>query len=200
MKIFCLFALAAASFLAWGVEPPESKKERDNRRLQELIKQSEDLRQIELEWERKWFPEKNGDTTKKLADEKGNAELKWTRVIALDFFAVAGGSRAEAEGLLSPEFFKALSEPRFRDFFDELNKHDWNDPKITTEEMALNGNEVILKGTLKRTDYDIERNEDNTVRSRREKTLEADFTLRIVRESADGVWRIRYVRIKEREE
>jgi hypothetical protein len=133
-------------------------------------------------------------------EEKRADELKWAKGITLDFFAVAGRSRADAEGLLSPELSKAVSERGFWTFLDELFKHNWNEPKITTEEMAPNGNEVILKGTLKRTEYDIERNEDNTVRSRREKTLEADFTLRIVRESADGVWRIRYVRIKEREE
>jgi len=142
-----------------------------------------------------------GSAPPKVGDEGKRAEeLKWARGIAMDFFAVAGRSRAEAEGLLSPEFFKAVSEQRDWTFFGELDKHDWNDPKITTEEMAPNGNEVILKGTLKRTEYVIERNEDNTERSRREKTLEADFTVRIVRESPDGVWRIRYVRIREREE
>jgi hypothetical protein len=115
-----------------------------------------------------------------------DAGVKWAKRVAMDFLETAceTGHYADIAGLLSPDLARAVSEDS-RWPFAGL----YCDPRFTSEELAPNGSEVLFTGVLKATEYYHDAGGQD-----------ADFTLRVAKESASGKWSIRFLRVKEREE
>jgi hypothetical protein len=95
-----------------------------------------------------------------------------------------------AVGLLSPELARAHEYEKGLDFFWKLSWNHYHDPKITAEEVAPNGSEVIFKAVVRNTP----RPADSGIAAK-----EADLTIRVAKETVGGKWSMRFVRIKERE-
>lgn len=111
------------------------------------------------------------------------AELKWARRVVQEFLELAtGDSPAEATGLLSQELARAIQSDKLRTSFLDVIWAGYRSPKIISEEVAPNGSEIIVHGVLKG------------------KALvdDADITLRVAKESTNGKWSIRMVRLKTR--
>ena len=112
-------------------------------------------------------------------------ELKWARQVVADFFEATADSPAAAAGLLSPELAKSIqSNPHAYTFLDQIRRWRYKEWKITSEEVAPDGTEIICRGVVKGN-----------------KELfwpDADFKLRVAKESRKGKWSIRYMRIQER--
>jgi hypothetical protein len=118
---------------------------------------------------------------------KEKAARAWARRVAKDFLdgvLDAHGDMAQASshviGLFSPELANAIlarqDAPFF--FFDWVNGGH-SSARITSEEAAPDGGEVIFSGVL-------------------EGEQQADFVIRVAKEAGHGKWSIRYLRAKIR--
>lgn len=125
-------------------------------------------------------------------DAKGAEDLKWAKRIATEFLEVvtadpSGEKIMNFTGLLSPELAKSLPQASWDIFLGQVWSH-YHQAKITSEEMAPNRSEVIFTGILKGKKNFAEGNN----------FPDADFTLRVAKESENGRWSIRFIRIRER--
>jgi hypothetical protein len=117
-------------------------------------------------------------------DAKRKAELAWARRIAVDFLETAtniDGTQTrpvEALGLLTPELARGLQDDKGWNWLDSL-AHYVHGPQISTEELAPNGSEAIFTGTLKGNDGNPGRR----------------FILRVAKESENGKWSIRFLKL-----
>jgi hypothetical protein len=115
------------------------------------------------------------------ADRQARADLKWAKSVAADFLeAVTTGQTATAWGLLSPELARSVSK---QDGYHFNGVGAYRDARITSEAVSPSGNEMVFEGIL------IGRNE----------TIgDATFRLRVARDGKDGLWRVRFLSLKER--
>jgi hypothetical protein len=113
-----------------------------------------------------------------IPDAKTKAEVKWARSAATDFLeAVTTGQEETAWGLLAPELARSV---RAKNTDYHLNSAGcYRDPRITSEEVSPNGNEVVFVGVL------------------RDGSASATFRLRVVRDGKDCIWRVRFLSIKD---
>jgi len=120
-------------------------------------------------------------------DDKKQTDVKWAKRVAMNFLEVAtGDAPAEAMGLLSPELARGLQANKDRaNFLDMIPYRGYRDPKITGAETSPNGSEVVFSGVFKG--------------SKTIPTPDADFTIWVTRESEQGKWSIRLVRVREKE-
>ncbi len=114
--------------------------------------------------------------------------MAWAKRIVTDFLDAAvsvdrDDQRCpEVVGLLSTEYAEAIKSDKRWSFLDIIPEQRYSSPKITSEEIAPNGSEIIFAGTMTN-----------------KKGREATFTVRVARESEKGKWSIRYFRLKEEE-
>ena len=117
---------------------------------------------------------------------EGKADLKWARGVAMDFLEAESNRSGSSCGLLSPELFRAVRDAAIQNKSSYLSTGFTNvdfKATITSEEVSPNGHEVIFAGILKDNGTDFP---------------DVDFRLRVVRESAQGKWMIRFIKATER--
>jgi hypothetical protein len=130
---------------------------------------------------------------KACAGSQKTDDVKWARRVAEDFFASVlstddhGDIETHIAGLLHPELVKALQTARSANRYNHLpfSHHlarDYSEAKIIATDSAPHANEVIVSGVLRG----------------RSTHPDADFVLRIVRQTDRCNWTIRYVRITPR--
>jgi hypothetical protein len=112
-------------------------------------------------------------------------DLKWAKQVVADFFEATADSPTTAAGLLSPGLANAMSaDPRAYTFMDQIRRWNYKEWKVTSEEVAPDGTEIILRGVVKG--------------NKELSWPDADFKLRVAKEAVRGTWSIRYMRIQER--
>jgi hypothetical protein len=128
-------------------------------------------------------------------DAMAKAELNWAKGVALDFLqAVTGNqqspnraalSEASAMALLTPEFARLLETTKRPDGNPFERQAGYSNPKITSEALAPNGSEATFVGMA----MGVGASEG----------WQADFKLRLVKETSNGSWSIRFFLIQEHE-
>lgn len=120
-----------------------------------------------------------------LADQAGEkVDQNWAKQLAMDFLEAATSSHPSAAiGLLTPQLSKSLEADK--KLLDRWSGGCYSSPEITSEERSPVGNEIRYSGVLK---GDRDRGWGD-----------ADFTLRLTRDSHDRCWFIRYFQLKPHE-
>ncbi len=121
------------------------------------------------------------------ANEKKAAELKWAKGVATDFFDVAfTGKLEQAESLIDSSLQMAFAkdgETRLREWLNNsIAIRGFVDPVFQSEEIAPDQDEAFFKGTFKTKEKGFQ------------------FSLRVVKDKANGKWRIGYFQFREQEE
>src|SRR5262249_45266211 len=111
-------------------------------------------------------------------DKNKEAELKWARKVANDFFQAINDGNEAAFGLLSPELAKAVELTELFKLFRGTKK------KVVSELVAPDGREVVITGGLK-----------GLIVIGDKLCKNATFTLRVAKESG-GRWSIRFFDVK----
>jgi hypothetical protein len=108
-------------------------------------------------------------------DAKKDAEMKWAKEVATDFLR-AGLNRdfSTAETLVTADFKKALKEANLTvaDRLREVVNNGAESWAVTSEEMAPDQDEAVVRGTFKG------------------KNGEAEFSVRVTKEKVGGKWRV----------
>jgi hypothetical protein len=115
---------------------------------------------------------------------KNKNAMMWARGVAVDFLeAITTDQYQAAWGLLSPEFAQGIkAKESYEKGQYRFDAAFYCEPKILSEEVSPNGNEVLFAGRLK-----------TTVPSR----PDGVFRLRVSRGSGTSNWSVRYLSIQE---
>jgi hypothetical protein len=126
--------------------------------------------------------------------DKPKAEVNWARRVVLDLVEECQKARhvssSAARGLLSPEFadsMRAADAATNWTVLDDLGCSSHN-PKLTSEEVAPNGSEVIFTYSLT---FDGP--------GRGDIKGDAIVTFRVAKDSENGKWCVRFIHIKKPE-